>query len=358
MGVVSILANTMLLGTILIYWIVFLSAYVQGCDFVVHGGVKYTKVGVEDTTVHGCKDNNVYEKEGAPLSRFCFKKKSGSSLKRECVAQDCRCGTERPENRIVGGVDSDGVYPWMAAIFFGESMTETDIKMHCAGAILNSRWIITTRHCVYKNFLSEPMYPPSSVHVFLGNHNISSFEDENFNEVDEIVPAPSEWDDYALIKLKRSIDLQRHTPICLPSEGDDFRGMIATFKGWGNDETSFANETAVTHVLQEVQLPIASREDCNSFFNTAFGLESGTDIPHILCFGGEEGASACHADNGGPLIVQKQDEQKWTLAGVFISVLQEQCGKSGNYGHALDVVSVLDHIKQTISSAGIFCDTA
>jgi len=361
MGVVSILANIMLLETIFIYWIVFLSAYVQGCDFVVHGGVKYTKVGNEDTTVFGCKDNNVYEKEGTPLSKFCFKKNYGSSLKRECVAQDCRCGTDRSGNRVVGGVHSDGVYPWMAAIFFGEAMNETAIKMHCAGAILNSKWIITARHCVYENFLSEPIYPPSSVHVFLGDHNISSIEAGNTNshEVDEIVPAPTQWDDYALIKLKRSIDLQKHTPICLPSEGDDFRGMVATFKGWGNDEISFASETtALTHILQEVQLTIASREDCNTFFHTAYGLESGTDIPNTLCFGGEEGKSACHADNGGPLIVQKQNEQIWTLAGVFITVLQEQCGKSGNYGHALDVVPVLEHIKQTISSDGIFCDTA
>jgi len=56
----------------------------KGCDAdVLYGGVRFHKIGEEDTTSHGCKDRNVYEREGAVGSRICFKESVGS-MQREC----------------------------------------------------------------------------------------------------------------------------------------------------------------------------------------------------------------------------------------------------------------------------------
>jgi len=268
------------------------------------------------------------------------------------------CGVKKPKSRVVGGSEADAnEYPWLVAIFFGNF---PNITMHCGGTILNSKWVLTTRHCLYKNFLSEPSYQPSEVHVFFGEHNVAdhlNLENWISHDVEEIFLSQAEWFGFALIKMKNSIDLKEHNPICLPQEGDEFRGMTAHFAGWGHDEISHVNETNISPVVQEIELPIATAAVCNKFFEEEYQVESGTHIPQILCIGGEEGKNACFGDNGAPLIIQNPSDGRWKLAGILDGLHPDmQCGKQGVYGQVLNVPDFVREIKETISSGGGSCD--
>jgi len=272
----------------------------------------------------------------------------------------CSCGMKKPKQKIVGGSNADAnEYPWIVALFFGESLAT--VTMHCAGTILNSKWIITARHCLYKNYQSEPSYSPSETFVYFGEHDLSGISSGNGvrAEVEEIVMSPTPYDDYALIKLKNSIDLQKHTPICLPSEGDEFRGMTATFTGWGSTTNMAISEISgsntISNPLQEIDLPISTSEVCEEHFVQTYGVPAGTPLPNILCFGGDEDKNACFSDNGAPIIVQKDGEERWTLAGI-ISGMSDPCADEDSYGHGLNAVNFLHHITTTISSDAKFCD--
>lgn len=308
-------------------------------------------------TLAECKDKCVYQKKGVAGSRFCFR--NGGMTKPVCVdnpAADCRCGMKKPTNRIVGGEDSvDGDYPWMAFIAFANETG--DIVSICGGSVINSKWIITARHCLFINFIAEPMFPTSRVEVLLGWHDDIAGKLENRKnafKVKEIVPSPTQWDDYALIKVDGEIDTAVHTPICLPKQGEDFRTMDAVLTGWGYATAGNVPGNPLTDILQEVTLPIASAEQCNQFYKSTFNLPEDSVIEHSLCIGGEEGKSACGGDNGGPLIVQKKDHESWTLAGVFNGI-EEPCGKKGNYGHAVNIANFVDFIKTTTAD-GTFCN--
>ena len=47
-----------------------------------------------------------------------------------------------------------------------------------------------------------------------------------------------------------------------------------------------------------------------------------TNANNWFCFGGETDESACYGDSGGPVMVQENKDQVWTLAGI-ISGLQK-----------------------------------
>lgn len=54
-------------------------------------------------------------------------------------------------------------------------------------------------------------------------------------------------------------------PICLPREGEDFTGRMATVTGWGRLKYG----GGVPSVLQEVQVPIMENHVCQEMFRTA-----------------------------------------------------------------------------------------
>lgn len=68
-------------------------------------------------------------------------------------------------------------------------------------------------------------------------------------------------------------------PICLPHDGEDFTGRIATVTGWGRLKYG----GGVPSVLQEVQVPIMENQVCQEMFRTAG--HSKVILDSFLCAG-------------------------------------------------------------------------
>merc|ERR1712107_106014 len=122
------------------------------------------------------------------------------------------------------------------------------------GALINSRWVVTSLHCVVRTMnvaSSEDLekLPLEYFDVVLGEHNLNlPFESDIMRGfwLDKVVMHPG-GEDIALLKLEADADPGLYTPICLPAEGKDFREKTALVTGWGFDEVK------PTHLVELVQ---------------------------------------------------------------------------------------------------------
>lgn len=231
----------------------------------------------------------------------------------------------------------------------------------CGGSIINSKWVITALHCVVRN-ISVPtvadleVYPASDVTIVVGEHQLSLITETDITRLygaSEIVLSEA-GDDFALIKVAGIIDTSVHTPVCLPNQGDNFRGENTVVTGWGRTQSSAVSDlVGSADILQEIVLPFTTASQCNNILSDQLGITE--IVPNILCFGsGEQGRGSCFGDSGGPLIVQKQGESSWTLAATVSGGTQELCAAGGSYGIAVDVAAFTDFIKDTAMD-GEFC---
>ncbi|XP_060532941.1 serine protease filzig [Cylas formicarius] len=230
------------------------------------------------------------------------------------AAQDYRdsCGV-RPlvkTGRIVGGKGAVfGEFPWQVLVR-ESTWLGLFTKNKCGGVLISDKYVMTAAHC-------QPGFLASLVAVF-GEFDISgdleSRKPVSRNVKRVIVhrkydPATFE-NDLALLELDSPVKFDAHIiPICLPRDGEDFTGRVATVTGWGRLKYG----GGVPSVLQEVQVPIMENHVCQEMFRTAGHTK--VIMESFLCAGYANGQKdSCEGDSGGPLVLQRPDG-RYQLAG-------------------------------------------
>ncbi|XP_018393752.1 PREDICTED: uncharacterized protein LOC108772673 [Cyphomyrmex costatus] len=225
-----------------------------------------------------------------------------------------QCGVRplisKRSGKVVGGKGADfGEWPWQVLV---REATWLGLftKNKCGGVLITDKYVITAAHC-------QPGFLASLVAVF-GEYDISG-ELEPKRSVTKNVrrvivnrgydPATFE-NDLALLELESPVQFDEHiVPICMPEDGIDFTGRMATVTGWGR----LKYNGGVPSVLQEVQVPIMENSVCQEMFQTADHAKLILDS--FLCAGYANGQKdSCEGDSGGPLVMERPDG-RWFLVG-------------------------------------------
>ncbi|XP_053528227.1 ovochymase-2 [Artibeus jamaicensis] len=209
-------------------------------------------------------------------------------------------------SRIVGGSQVvKGSYPWQVSL-------KRRQKHICGGTIISPQWVVTAAHCVANRNSA------SALNITAGKHDLSHTEPgEQTLTIESIIihpyfstKKPMDYD-IALLKMAGAFHFgQSVGPMCLPEPGEQFKpGLICTTAGWGR----LTEDGILSQVLQEVNLPILTQEECAAALLTLKKPISGRTF---LCTGfADGGRDACQGDSGGALMCRNK-KGTWTLAGV------------------------------------------
>ncbi|XP_057303991.1 chymotrypsin B-like isoform X2 [Hydractinia symbiolongicarpus] len=115
--------------------------------------------------------------------------------------------------------------------------------------------------------------------------------------------------DIALIRLSKPARLNKYVkPICLPLQGTKpGKAGSCYLSGWGKS----TQPGQYVNRLHHAKLSIMESDKCKKSNSKYVPI-----TPQMLCATGENMASGCYGDNGGPFVCQAANE-RWTLHGVF-----------------------------------------
>jgi len=277
---------------------------------------------------------------------------SVESEQRPPNGEDCKCGLANGKaslNRISSGTDvEESKYPWHALLLTG---TE---KMLCGGAIINSKWILTSAKCVQRDVFTE-IKNVDEVEVEIGNNSHSKqIPDYGFREIPYKVAEIIVGKDLGLVKLENPLDFAANPnirPICLPENKDEqYIDADAIVNGWGVEYS--LNHIIFNENLQEHAVQVISQEDCAEEDSPETSIS-----PSMICTTAKSGVGCIiKGDNGRLLVTSNGGDgetagQNYELIGVLLKYDPDHNGKTVY----TRVTAELDWIKETTSSDGETC---
>uniref|UniRef100_A0A336MFL1 Phenoloxidase-activating factor 2 n=1 Tax=Culicoides sonorensis TaxID=179676 RepID=A0A336MFL1_CULSO len=199
-----------------------------------------------------------------------------------------------------------------------EIKNKTGVVYLCAGALINSKVILTAAHCVED-------YTPETLFVRAGVYNVHKINPElphqNRNVHKKIIhekfDRPSHVNNVALLILDRDFELGVHIrTICLPPAGlgeiSDDKCIVA---GWGKTGSDIASN--YSEIPKKIELKIIPRKPCqNSLRQTKLGSDFELH-ESFICAQGDFGEDACKGDGGAPLVCPYPDDpSRYYEAGI------------------------------------------
>ncbi|KAG5263079.1 hypothetical protein AALO_G00282290 [Alosa alosa] len=239
---------------------------------------------------------------------------------------------------IVGGEDAaPGRWPWMVYLY----ITYENQALYCGGSLINSQWVLTAGHCLYKPRQGTPILSLSYAQVgelqlrepvtgerhYLGRflvHNDYSSTNGMF------------YNDIALVQLKEAVSFSDTVkPVVLPSHNVPGPEAECWVTGWG--DVAEDHHLGGEKTLQQLRLPLVDDKTCRQAYPKTSNNQ--------LCAGYMQGGKdACQGDSGGPLVCKSFEQ----FVQVGVVSFGRGCARRGYPGVYTRVLSYTKFIQRAV----------
>ena len=276
-------------------------------------------------------------------------------------AQESPAAADEDGGRVIGGKPAArGKWPWQVKIFAPDPEHRGRFGGHCGGSLIAPHWILTAAHCVTNGRSGRQDLFARDLLIVEGKSKIDRVlsvdsPDSAGLAVEKVIIHP-EFDrkifanDIALLKLSVPAVSK---PAALAAAGDEAiveqPGRKAVVTGWGYVKADHGwDDKYLPTELQEVELPIASREDCRAGYRDSSMRMNPIDQRNVCAGYAKGGKDACQGDSGGPLVAQKPD-RSWVQIGVVS--WGAGCAEANHYGVYTRVAAFRDWIAEATDGA-------